>query len=323
MKKIFVTGISGLVGTYLGNALADTEHQVLAISRNPDKYAGKRTPNITLIPMDLERDYRHYLQNVDIVVHLAAETATNLTQPTDYDRVNVDATIRLFELAKAQQVKHFIFISTANTIGFGDVETPGTEERAMRNPVAQLGYAQSKFKAEHYLRSHCDNIKLTILNPTFIIGMHTGKPSSSRIFLMALGKRFVFYPPGGKNFVGTPEVVQAILRSFKQDVPQAQYLIAGENASYREFFERLRRLSNQKQVLIPIPKMALTILGFIGNGLRFLGIKTNLSSPNMAVLAEDTFYSNHKSIAELGMQYTDLDEIINDTLRRWDTPKHQ
>lgn len=323
MKKIFITGITGLVGTHLANTLADTEYHVLAISRDPSKYNGKRSPNITIISMDLERDFNHYLQNVDIVIHLAGETATNLPRSADYDRLNFEDTVQLFESAKAQQVKHFIFISTGNTIGFGDLADPGTEERAMSKSFASLAYAQSKLKAEDYLKSHSDNIKLTILNPTFILGMHTGKPSSSRIFLMALNKRIVFYPPGGKNFVGTHDVVQAILLTFQQDAPQAQYLIAGENASYREFFERLRHLSNQKQVLIPLPKPVLIVLGLLGNGLRFFGFKTSLSSANMAILGQQTFYSARKSVVELGMRYTSLEEIIKDTLQYWKSTNTQ
>src|SRR5690606_350446 len=104
MKKIFITGITGLLGTNLANALLDLDYEVTAIIRNPDKYIGKRTGNLNLVQMDLWGDYDQYLKETDIVVHIAAETSTHLIKYADYEKTNYDATVRLFEKAKEQKV---------------------------------------------------------------------------------------------------------------------------------------------------------------------------------------------------------------------------
>lgn len=315
MNKVFITGISGLVGTHLANALAGTACHVCGITRNPEKYTGIRAPNIELVAADLWDDYGPYLAGADTVVHLAGETATNLARPADYDRLNFEATVRLFELAKAHGAKQFVFASTGNTIGYGDLDRPGTEQCAMKAPFALLGYAQSKLKAENYLLAHSQGIKVTILNPTLIIGAHGGKPSSGRILLMSLGKRVVFYPPGGKNFVGVQDVVQAIRHACAAGASGERYLVAGENMSYRAFFKLLNQITGQKQWLVRVPTPVFTVLGLMGDIIRAMGIKTNLSSPNMRVLSEHTYYSNQKSVDELGVEYAPLKEALAEAVR--------
>lgn len=314
MKRIFITGITGLLGTNLANALLDLNYEVTAIIRNPDKYIGKRTGNLNLVQMDLWGDYDKYLNEADIVVHIAAETGTHLIKYADYERTNYDATIRLFEKAKEQKVAQFIFISSANTIGYGSLKALGNETKKIQKPFAKLFYAQSKLQAEKYLLTQNQEIQVKILNPTFMIGAYDSKPSSGKIILMGLKKRIVFYPPGGKNFVPVKDVVNAIINAFHKGASGEKYLIAGTNLSYKTFFKELRSISNQKQILIPIPKFLLLTVGSFGSFMRKLNIETSLSSSNMKTLCVKNYYTNQKSIQELNVQYSSLNNAIKEAI---------
>src|SRR5690606_6743139 len=128
--------------------LLDKGYHVQAVIRNPNKYFGKQTPNLKLIQSDLFGDFSSYLSNAEIVIHAAAETATNLLEYEDYDKINYRATIKLFEESKKQNVKQFIFISSANTIGYGSLKHLGNETFNIKYPFSDLFYAQSKLKAE-------------------------------------------------------------------------------------------------------------------------------------------------------------------------------
>ena len=312
MKRIFITGITGLLGTNLANALLDLDYEVTAIIRNPDKYIGKRTGNLNLVQMDLWGDYDQYLKEADIVVHIAAETGTHLIKYADYERTNYDATIRLFEKAKEQKVAQFIFISTANTIGYGSLKALGNETKKIQKPFTKLFYAQSKLQAEKYLLTQNKEIQIKILNPTFMIGAYDSKPSSGKIILMGLKKRIVFYPPGGKNFVPVKDVVNAIINAFHKGTSGEKYLIAGTNLSYKTFFKELRNITTQKQILIPIPKFLLLTVGSFGSFMRKLNIETSLSSSNMKTLCVKNYYTNQKSIQELNVQYSSLNNAIKE-----------
>lgn len=313
MKHIFITGVTGLLGTNLVNELLDAEYHVTAIARDTTKYFGKRTENLRLIEKGLFDDYDGHLQGVDVVVHIAAVTATNLIEYTEYERVNYLATTRLFTKAEEQKVPLFVFISTANTIGFGSLKNPGVEGNEMRKPFSKHFYAQSKLQAETYLLEQKGEMKVKILNPTFMIGSNDSKPSSGKLLLMGLDKRVVFYPPGGKSFVPVKDVVNAIIQSFTNGKSQEKYLVSGYNLTYKEFFIKLKTITQQSQVLIPIPKAILLFVGAIGNVLRFFRVKTSLSLDNVKALCVNNYYSNQKSKEELKLAFSSLEDAMRES----------
>ncbi len=303
-----------MLGTNLVHNLIERDYIIYAIIRNKQRYIGTKHKNLHLISMDLWGNYSPYLEKSDIVVHIAAETSTNKLTFQDYDDINYKATKRLFEKAEKAKVKKFIFISTANTIGYGSKTHPGTEENTIKKPFDNLFYAQSKAKAEAYLLAQNSATAVCILNPTFMLGAFDSKPSSGKIILMALGKSFVFYPPGGKNFVAVKDVCQAIIKCFKKGKPKSKYLISGENLSYKDFFKLLRKKTGDKQLLIPIPKFLLLSIGKFGDILRRFQIRTNLHSANMRVLCVKNYYSNQKSSEELGVKYSSLYKAIEEAV---------
>lgn len=319
MKKIFITGITGLLGTNLANELLQQGYIVTAILRDPAKYTGYQSNNLRLVKAGLWGNYIDYLKDIDIVIHVAAETSVALPRYSDYDITNYKATVRLFEMAVQQQVKQFIFISSANTIGYGNRLHPGNETLQMKKPFADLFYAQSKLKAEKYLQSQSDKMKVIILNPSFMLGAYDSKPSSGRIILMGLNKKLVFYPPGGKNFVAVRDVVNAIINSFDYGISGRRYLICGENISYKVFFQQLQTITGQSQLLVAIPKIVLQTLGYTGNLLRSVRLKTNLSRANMQVLFTKNYYNNSLSQEELKVKYTPVKEAIREAVDYFNT----
>lgn len=49
MKNIFISGISGLLGTNLVNILLEQGYKVTGVIRNPDNFTGTRNENLTLL----------------------------------------------------------------------------------------------------------------------------------------------------------------------------------------------------------------------------------------------------------------------------------
>lgn len=315
MKKVFLTGITGLLGTNLANELLQQNYKITAIARNPNKYVGNRNCNLELIQSSLDEDHSSYLRDVEIVIHIAAETSTNLIRYSSYEKINYDATISLFESSKKLNVKQFIFISTANTIGYGNLDCLGNELHKIRSPFSELYYARTKLRAEEYLLANRQDIEVKILNPTFMIGPFDSKPSSGKIILMSLNKKVVFYPPGGKNFVSVKDVVKSIINSFEHGRTGEKYLVAGDNLSYRTFFNKLRTQHKQKQFLIPVPKLLLLFLGLIGSVLRIFKIKTSLSLVNTRILCVNNYYCNKKSKDSLKLEYSSFDSSLFEALK--------
>lgn len=314
MESVFVTGANGLLGTNLIHLLLSRGYMVKGLVRDKLRFVGNDNPNLQLIEGDLFDDFTKVLTKVDYVVHTAALTSQNLLNYADYWKINSNATIQLFHAAAQCNVKRFVYVSTANTIGHGSFESPGTENETAREPFASSFYAQSKKAAEAHLISHKHMLETIIVNPTFMLGAYATKPGSGKIVLAGWKKKVIFYPPGGKNFVHVEDVANGIIHCIKKGCNGERYLLANENLSYKDFFTKLNKAANQKPIMIKLPGFVLLLVGCFGEFLRGLKIATNLSLVNMKMLCTANCYTNAKSETELGMHYRPVELAINDTL---------
>lgn len=314
MKKVLLTGISGLLGINLANELLTGGYYVKGLIRNISNFKGILHQNLELIECDLFDDLTPFCQGCDYIIHSAAETRQNLTRYAEYREINCNATIQLFNTGLKCKVSRFVFISTSNTLGYGSLEDPGSEIKEIRYPFSELFYAKSKLEAENYLLKNQSQSDVVIIYPGFMLGAFDTKPSSGKIILMGWKKKFLFYPPGGKSFVHVKDVAKAIVSSLENAGNGEKYLVVNENLSYADFFRKLNRVTNQNPVMFKIPGMVLIGLGYLGDLIRFFNIRTNISSVNMRALCTKNFYSNKKSISELRIQYNPIESAIEDAV---------
>jgi len=318
MKKVCVTGATGLLGTNVIIKLLQNGYSVIALVRKKSSWLGEENENLKLVEVDLSSDLSLLLKEIDLIIHIAAETRQNLISYDEYRKVNFETTVNLFTHAESMTVKKFLFVSTANTLGYGNTTFRGNEEAPQLYPFTHSMYAQSKLEAEEYLLKNRKNTEVVIVNPTFMIGAYDSKPSSGKIIFWAWKKNLVFYPKGGKNFVHAEDAANGVLNAIEKGRNGEKYLLASENLSYKEFFKKINRITHQNPVMIAIPNGLLSFLGLIGEGLRKLKIKTNLSTPNMKALQICNYYSNQKSVNELGLHYQSVDKAIEDAIQYFD-----
>ncbi|PJJ67085.1 NAD-dependent epimerase/dehydratase family protein [Chryseobacterium geocarposphaerae] len=311
MKKIFVTGITGLLGANVVIKLLEDGYFVIALVRKKSNYLGEKNKSLKLIEGDLFSDFSEYLKDVNFIIHIAAETKQNLLSYEGYRKVNYEGVVHL--LSQSVNAEKFLFVSTANTLGFGSLDDLGTENDQWKYPFNESFYAKSKLEAENFLLEN-NKTKVIIVNPTFMIGAYDNKPSSGKIIFWVWKKKLVFYPKGGKNFVNAEDAAKGICKALEKGKPGEKYLLANENLKYKDFFKIVNNVTGQQSVLFLIPDFILIFLGFTGDFLRFIKIKTNLSSANMKALRIDNFYSNQKSINELGVHYQPIEKGITDAV---------
>ena len=208
----------------------------------------------------------------------------------------------------------FLTHQIANTYGYGGILAPGDETLPMKSPFTKSLYALSKNQAQQIIDKAASQLNITTLSPTFMLGTYCSKLGSGSIIAMALNKRFVFYPSGGKNFVHVCDVAKAIIKAFELKQSGQKIIIANENLSYKDFYSKMIFLNNQKSKLILIPNFLLQFIGFAGDFLRFLKIETNVSSVNTKILTINNFYTNKKAKQELNIDFTPINSIIIDSL---------
>lgn len=315
--KILVTGANGLLGHHVVMQLQKANHDIRIILRgNPEIYFD--ITNIESVGGNFS-DYESLkmaADGCDAIIHIAAVTSTNLLHYHDYSKINIEGSATLIRVADELKINRIIFVSTANTIGYGSKEQLADETVAIEYPFTRSYYARSKVEAEKLFveASKKSDRHVVIINPTFMIGGFDTKPSSGKLILMGYKKRIMFVPKGGKNFVAVTDVATVICNALTAGKNGERYLASGVNISFKEFYEIQSRVGEYTQKIIVLPDILLKIAGKFGDVVRFFEVKTELCSMNLNQLIIQEYYDNQKSINELGLTSKSLEQAIREAL---------
>ncbi len=123
MKKIIITGATGLIGQQLTIKLTDMDYKITIFTRNPDN-AQKKLPNVHKVvkwEYDYVDEWLHELESVDAVIHLAGANLSTKRWNKEYKKLLYDSRIistkKLIEAIKTVERKPKVFI-TASAIGY-------------------------------------------------------------------------------------------------------------------------------------------------------------------------------------------------------------
>jgi dihydroflavonol-4-reductase len=316
--KILVTGANGFLASYIiRNLLIKGEEVYGMLRENADKRNLEDLPisrlygNITNFA-DVDRATR----NIDVIVHAAAVTSQVATDK-EYYEVNVLASHCLLQAALRNNVGKFIYVSTANTVGYGTEIKPGTEDLDISSEFKTLGYARSKWMTEKLLSRAAQRggIEIVILNPSFMLGYDATSGSSSQIFSIFLKNNPIPLPRGGRNFIYVDDVAKAVCNSIYHGRNGQRYLLVNENLSYRDFFDRVESISRVSRKKLYVPDSLLYLAGMGGSFANLMGYHFSLTRHNSKVLAIRSYYSASKAISELGLPQTMIDIGINEALK--------
>lgn len=318
-NTVLVTGASGLLGANAVRYLYQAGYQVKILVR-----ASANLSAIADIPLGVSYGSIEDPQAVDkavagcdYVVHAASLTTQWGVSYEDYKTINIEATKYIAQACLKYGVQRLIYISTANTLGPGSLEQPGTELNAFSLHHLNSGYINSKYIALQYIQEQVQQqgLPAITISPTFMIGKYDIKPSSGQLLLHGLHKKLLVYPPGGKNFVHVEDVCRGIHQAMLTGTIGEVYLLAGHNLTYKDFFKKLHIQSEQSCRMFKAPRALLQSAGHIGSLYRKLSrrpVKLDYAAAYMLCL--DNYYSGAKASRELDIQYQSIDTAIQDAL---------
>nr|MBK9653766.1 NAD-dependent epimerase/dehydratase family protein [Bacteroidota bacterium] len=306
--NVLITGANGMLAHNIIKLLLQKGIKVRATIRDDRKPCLQQHPNLELIEGDITDNA--FIEKAVIgcthIIHAAALTYQNKRNINLYRRVNVESTENLVKAAIKYGTTKFAFISSANTLGYGSNQNPGTETCEMKHPFTASEYAISKKEAEESILKYKAQIEIIIVNPTFIIGGDNIDSGSGQIMKMGLNRKIIFYPPGGKNFVHVKDVAYGTWKAMQNGTNGERYLLANVNLSYKDFFRKLLKQNNKKALLVPLPKFIMLFFGIAGDIYSMLGGTTQISLTNCKALCVKNFYSNCKAQKHLGIAFSPL-----------------
>jgi len=315
--NVLVTGANGLLGHHVVMELLKNKHSVQIIVRSRNHiffdlqhvsvFEGDFTDDKTLVQA---------AAGCEAIIHIAAVTATNLLTLDDYRKINVEGVSQVIKASEELDIRTIVYISSANTIGYGTKQYPADEHAVIQYPFSKSFYAQSKAESEQLMleASKKPDQHIIIINPTFMLGPYDTKPGSGKLLLMGYKRKLMLLPGGGKNFVDVHNVAVVVCNSLTQGRNGERYLASGINLSFKEYYTIQKEVGHYNQKIFVLPDFVWLILGKAGDMLRMLGIKTDLGSINLRQLLLQEYYSNQKAKNELNLPDTELKVTIKEAI---------
>ncbi len=317
--KIFITGITGLLGRHIAELCYAEGHEITALVRSLNITKTSFSFDFTICYGDVtdKNSLPENLNGCDIVVNCAADTNMISIKNRKQEDVNINGLKNLINVSKKANIHRFIHISTANTILHGNIENPADESIKLKVSSSKLPYINTKIIGEELLLEEfkLNKFPVIILNPTFILGPGDSNRSSGKLIFSAINNQIALYPTGGKNIVDVRDVAKVVINAFGNGNLGVNYLLCNENLTYHEIFTLACDFA---KVAPPKHKMPISIgfiLGCIGYVFELI-FKKSLSINLKTIKAsnENHYYQADKAKNELAFSPRPAFETINNTV---------
>ena len=274
--KILVTGGAGYIGSHVVLELCENGFEVIVLddlSSGNEKSIDKRAKFIqgsTLNKLDLENS----LKGIETVIHLAAFKAAgeSMINPSKYSENNIVGTINLLNEMLNQNIRQFIFSSTAAVYGYPKYLP--IDEKHPLNPINYYGF--SKLEVEKILQwyGQLKGLRFAILryfnaagydpsgrlnylekNPANLIPIVMEVASGAREKLQVFGNNYKTHDGTGvRDYIHVTDLANAHVKALKH-LQNSENLIAnlatGESHSVFDIINCAKEISG-KEILYEI-----------------------------------------------------------------------
>jgi dihydroflavonol-4-reductase len=268
--RVYLSGATGFVGSHVARELREQGADV-------------RDERVALLdPSGLAR----VVEGCDAVVHVAALYSYDASAE-EMERVNVEGTRNLLEAAARENVRRFLFTSTAGTCG----PVPGRPATEDDEPPAwelEVPYKRTKLAAEKLARE----AGAVVVNPTMPVGDGDRKPTPTgrMIAAVATGRLRGYVATTGLNVVDVRDVARGHALALEHGGPGERYLLGGVDLSLRELFGAVADLAGRARPRIRVPYAVALAAG-----------RSGLANANEVKLARlPMYFSSEKARVRLG-----------------------
>ena len=341
MDKVLVTGGCGFLGSHIVRKLIERGVGRVRVLALPNE----TTQNIEDLDVDVVRgnvlspdDCTTAVEGVDTVFHAAAIYKAFMPDPTMMYEVNSRGTFNMLEASRRSGVDKVIYTASIVSLGRPPEGQLGDEDTQYEAWDIPFAYSLSKYHsrkiAEDFARWGLD---VRIVYPGGVFGPADIAPTpSGKIIIQCLQTRPLtqvhlamlervrgqkpdlmpaMYVDGGMSFVDVRDCAEVHIRAAERGRPNRGYVATAHNLTQGEFVDTVARSINLGHNFVKIPTpLARRIVGSMEKVAAKSNEEPALTASFFEYTLKPSFFSNRRSVEELGATYRPIEDTIRDAV---------
>jgi dihydroflavonol-4-reductase len=312
---VFLTGITGLVGSFVARELLAKGFKIRALRRaNSDlSWLADLNSQIEWREGDVLdiASLEAGIQGCEYVIHCAAIVSFAPKDRQMMYKVNVEGTQNVVNVCLDYKPRKLLFISSVAALGRSKESQVLSEANKWIESDLNSNYAKTKHLAEMEVwRASAEGLPVVILNPSVVLGPSDWHKTSTRIFKYVWDEK-MFYSKGTMNYVDVRDVAALAHQLLVKDIVNERFIINAGKTTFEECFELIAQSFQKRK-----PKYAIN--AWIAEiAWRFFAFtsaitgKAPLVTKETARIAQTSFYyANDKIIQTLNYQFRPLSDTI-------------
>lgn len=309
LMAVLVTGASGFVGSWLTRRLVESGETVKVLHRpKSDLSQIKDLSYVSCLGDVTDKDsLSRSLEGADTVFHLAGVVGYTPDMRAAMEKVNVGGTQNVVDLLRGRTDVRLVYMSSVVAVGASFDGQPLNEKSPYNVKHLNLGYFETKRRAEEIVLSSCANQELNAvaLNPSTIYGAADMLKGSRKVQLKVVQGHLSVYPKGGVSVVSVHDVVEALMAARKRGRSGERYILCGENLLLKELFQKIAHFAGSQAPRWPMPNWVMHALGLAGV----------ISRENAWTAVLYHWFDHSKATIELGFKPRPADQAIQESVQ--------
>ncbi|MCO1332710.1 NAD-dependent epimerase/dehydratase family protein [Microbulbifer sp. OS29] len=313
MKHAFVTGGTGFLGANLVEQLIASEWQVTAMHRsssNPHRLRSMGAELVEASLSDVDSLAAAVPDKVDVVFHMAANTNMWRGGNAQQWKDNVEGSANIAKVAREKSVGRMVVTSSISAYGYHQGVIAEDSPKLADDP--RHHYLYTKKRAEIVVRAEIERgLDAVFLNPCGIVGKYDTGSWAQAFFLISRGQ-LPGVPLGSGSFCYAGSVARAHISASEHGRCGENYILAGADASFLEFFSTIAELLDQPVPKRTTPAFVIRVISEISDFVsRFNGREPVVTPEKAALATRRVIASCAKAERELGYDSTvELDAML-------------
>lgn len=326
---IFVTGGTGMLGSYLILELLKRGNKVRAVKRVSSNMktteqvfrSFSKEPDILLsqiewVEVDLfcHTQIEENLIGITEIYHCAAQISTSGQNKQMHIDNNQLITENMVNAALAQKIVKFCYVSSISALGNTSNGELINETTLWKEHKNNSTYSISKYKSEMEVwRGIAEGLNAVIVNPSVILGVGDWTKGSASLF-GKIKKGMKYYTHGSSGFVNAKDVVSIMIQLMAdQKYFNQAYIVSSENLDFKSLFESLAqhlKVDSPKKYATPfLTQLAWRLEWLRSKIFRFEALITKESA---RTAHKSLCYDNTKLLKVLPFKYQTVDKSIQE-----------